>query len=45
MKYKSFLEKRERYGIGEVCTVVIKCDDWGLYKRLTKIVEKELKDD
>ena len=45
MKYESHLKKRERYGIGEVCTIVIKSDDWKLYERLTKIVEKELEDD
>lgn len=42
MKYKSFLKKRERYGIDNVCEVEIDCDDWQLYERLTKIVEKEL---
>lgn len=45
MKYESYLERKERYGFGEVCTVVIKCDDWELYERLVKIVEKELEDD
>ncbi len=45
MKYKSYLTKRERYGIGNVCEVEIDCDDWKLYERLTKIVEKELEDD
>lgn len=44
MKYESYLEKKERTGFGEVCTVVIKCDDWKLYERLTKIVEKELEE-
>lgn len=45
MKYESYLRKPERYGFGEVCTIVIKCDDWELYERLVKIVEKELEKD
>lgn len=44
MKYKSVLKKPSR-GFGNVCEVEIKCDDWELYERLTKIVEKELNND
>lgn len=44
MKYKSFLKKRKRYDINNVCEVEIDCDDWGLYERLTKMVEKELEE-
>ena len=42
-KYKSFL--RKTHGIDDICEVEIKCADWELYERLTKIVEKELEKD
>lgn len=42
-KYKSSLIKK--HDIDYICEVEIKCDDWELYERLTKIVEKELEKD
>ena len=39
-KYQSNL-KKSKIGIN-MCSVQIYCDDWELYERLVKIVEKEL---
>ncbi len=42
-KYEATLEK-SKFTVDECC-VTIKTDNWELYKRLVKLVEKELKND
>lgn len=41
-KYEATLEKSK---FTVECCVTIKTDNWELYKRLVKLVEKELKND
>ena len=46
MKYHADLKKRDESLVlpRDVCYVSIDCDDWELYERLVKIIEKELKE-
>ena len=44
MSWKYVANQRKTKIGKQVCSVSIYCDDWELYERLVKIVEKELQE-